>query len=311
MSVLLKSDLPFPLYRQGKVRDVYSLNDKLLIVCTDRISAFDLVLPCGIPGKGKVLNQISAFWFDKTSFIVPNHVIETIDSLDTISSYSTSELPDYLVGRSMIVANATSIPVECVVRGYLSGSAWAEYNEKGTINGVVMPTGMRESEMLPEPLFTPTTKADEGHDLPLLADDVYKLEAMLTGTCWDALNLMKELEEKSLQLYQFARDFAMSKKIIIADTKFEFGFVNNQLILIDEALTPDSSRFWSAEQYEVGHSQPSFDKQPVRDWLSASGWNKEPPAPILTQEVIEATSQKYKEIYQLFTGKLLNDSVYL
>ena len=310
MSVLLKSDLPFPLYRQGKVRDVYKLNDKLLIVCTDRISAFDLVLPCGIPEKGQVLNQISAFWFDKTSFIIPNHVIETIDSLDAMSSYTTSELPDYLVGRSMIVANATSIPVECVVRGYLSGSAWAEYNEKGTINGVVMPAGMKESEMLPEPLFTPTTKEDEGHDLPLLAHDIYKLEAMLTGTSWSASKLMQELEEKSLQLYRFARDFARSKNIIIADTKFEFGFVNNQLVLIDEALTPDSSRFWSVEQYEVGHSQPSFDKQPVRDWLSASGWNKEPPAPILTQEVIEATSQKYKEIYRLFTGKNLNNSVY-
>jgi len=310
MSVLLKSDLPFPLYRQGKVRDVYTLNDKLLIVCTDRISAFDLVLPCGIPEKGKVLNQISSFWFDKTTFIIPNHVIETIDSLDTISSYSTSELPDYVVGRSMIVANATSIPVECVVRGYLSGSAWAEYSKKGTVNNMKMPAGMRESEMLPEPLFTPTTKEDEGHDLPWTDEDIYKLEPIIKGTGWSALNLMKELEKKSLQLYSFARDFAKSKNIIIADTKFEFGFVNNKLVLIDEALTPDSSRFWSVEQYEVGHSQPSFDKQLVRDWLTASGWNKEPPAPILTTDVIEATSQKYKEIYQLITGRKLNNSVY-
>lgn len=310
MSVLLKSDLPFPLYRQGKVRDVYTLNDKLLIVCTDRISAFDLVLPCGIPEKGKVLNQISSFWFDKTNSIIPNHVIETIDSLDTMSSFSTSELPDYIVGCSMIVANAISIPVECVVRGYLSGSAWAEYSKKGTVNNVKMPDGMRESEMLPEPLFTPTTKEDEGHDLPWTDEDIYKLEPIIKGTGWSALNLMKELEKKSLQLYSFARDYAKSKNIIIADTKFEFGFVNNKLVLIDEALTPDSSRFWSVEQYEVGHSQPSFDKQLVRDWLTASGWNKEPPAPILTEEVIEATSQKYKEIYQLITGRTLNNSVY-
>jgi phosphoribosylaminoimidazole-succinocarboxamide synthase len=309
MSILLKSELPFPLYRRGKVRDVYKLNDKLLIVCTDRISAFDQVLPCGIPEKGKVLNQISAFWFDKTSFIVPNHVVETVDCLDTLSCYYDGELPDYIVGRSMIVANTTSIPVECVVRGYLSGSAWAEYSEKGTINGITMPAGMKESEMLPEPLFTPTTKEDEGHDLPLLDKDMYKLEMMFKGTGWTVSNLMEELKEKSLQLYRFARDFARSKHIIIADTKFEFGFVNNQLVLIDEALTPDSSRFWSAEQYEVGHSQPSFDKQPVRDWLSASGWNKESPAPMLTQEVIEATSQKYKEIYRLFTGRNVKNSV--
>ncbi len=326
MSVLLQTDLPLPLFRRGKVRDVYELDDKLLIVATDRISAFDFVLPCGIPDKGKVLNQLSAFWFEKTAHIVPNHLIKVIDSLnafqDVIASTptviaraeslkqsqkkkdSSLTLGTSLVGRSMIVAKAERIPVECVVRGYLSGSAWAEYKKSDTAGDIRLPAGMKESQELSQPIFTPTTKSETEHDRPLTDQDIKNLEkifAMRLGR--SNLNLIKELEEKSLLIYRYARDYAKNKGIIIADTKFEFGFINGELTLIDELLTPDSSRFWDASQYEIGHSQPSFDKQPVRDWLSTSGWNKEPPAPMLPLEVIEATTQRYNRIYQLFTGK--------
>ncbi len=326
MSVLLQTDLPLPLFRRGKVRDVYDLDDKLLIVATDRISAFDFVLPCGIPDKGKVLNQLSAFWFEKTAHIVPNHLIKVIDSLnafqDVIASTPTviarAESPKQsqkkkdssltlgtsLIGRSMIVAKAERIPVECVVRGYLSGSAWAEYKKSGTAGDIRLPPRMKESQELSQPIFTPTTKSETEHDRPLTDQDIKNLEkifAMRLGR--SNLNLIKELEEKSLLIYRYARDYAKNKGIIIADTKFEFGFINGELTLIDELLTPDSSRFWDASQYEIGHSQPSFDKQPVRDWLSTSGWNKEPPAPMLPLEVIEATTQRYNRIYQLFTGK--------
>ncbi len=326
MSVLLQTDLPLPLFRRGKVRDVYDLDDKLLIVATDRISAFDFVLPCGIPDKGKVLNQLSAFWFEKTAHIVPNHLIKVIDSLnafqDVIASTptviaraeslkqsqkkkdSSLTLGTSLVGRSMIVAKAERIPVECVVRGYLSGSAWAEYKKSDTAGDIRLPAGMKESQELSQPIFTPTTKSETEHDRPLTDQDIKNLEkifAMRLGR--SNLNLIKELEEKSLLIYRYARDYAKNKGIIIADTKFEFGFINGELTLIDELLTPDSSRFWDASQYEIGHSQPSFDKQPVRDWLLASGWNKEPPAPMLPLEVIEATTQRYNRIYQLFTGK--------
>ena len=326
MSVLLQTDLPLPIFRRGKVRDVYDLDDKLLIVATDRISAFDFVLPCGIPDKGKVLNQLSAFWFEKTAHIVPNHLVKVIDSLnafqDVIASTPTviarTESPKQsqkkkdssltlgtsLIGRSMIVAKAERIPVECVVRGYLAGSAWAEYTKSGIAGDIRLPAGMKESQELSQPIFTPTTKSETAHDRPLTDQDIKNLEkifAMRLGR--SNLNLIKELEEKSLLIYRYARDYAKNKGIIIADTKFEFGFINGELTLIDELLTPDSSRFWDASQYEIGHSQPSFDKQPVRDWLSTSGWNKEPPAPMLPLEVIEATTQRYNRIYQLFTGK--------
>ena len=311
MSILLQTNLSFPLFRHGKVRDVYDLGDKLLIVSTDRISAFDFVLPCGIPDKGKVLNQISAFWFEKTAHLMPNHLIKTIDSLDMLqdiivsrspersewaAKQSLGELPDYLIGRSMIVAKAERIPVECVVRGYLSGSAWAQYKETGTVSNIRLPSGMKESQELTQPIFTPTTKSETEHDRPLTNQDIESLGIK---------ELMAELEQKSLLIYRYAQDYGKTKGIIIADTKFEFGLINGELALIDELLTPDSSRFWDASQYEVGHSQPSFDKQPVRDWLTASGWNKEPPVPRLPPEVIDATTRRYNKIYQLFTGKCI------
>jgi phosphoribosylaminoimidazole-succinocarboxamide synthase len=308
-TVLINTTLALPLFRRGKVRDVYDLGDKLLIVSTDRISAFDVVLPCGIPDKGKVLNQLSAFWFEKTAHILPNHLIKAIDSVDTLRDVigrserpkqsqwkrdSSITLGTSLIGRSMIVAKAERIPVECVVRGYLSGSAWAEYKETGTIGHIHLPSRMRESQELSQPIFTPTTKSDTEHDRPLTNQDVKDLGIE---------NIFEELEQKSLLIYGYARDYANARGIIIADTKFEFGFINGQLALIDELLTPDSSRFWDVDQYEVGHSQPSFDKQPVRDWLSASGWDKEPPAPMLPQEVIKRTSKRYREVYSRLTEK--------
>jgi phosphoribosylaminoimidazole-succinocarboxamide synthase len=300
-TVLVDTDLPLPLFRRGKVRDVYGLDDKLLIVSTDRISAFDVVLPCGIPDKGRVLNQLSAFWFKKTAHILPNHLLKVIDSdavLNEVKSLSSQQgkLPDSLIGRSMFVAKAERIPVECVVRGYISGSAWAEYKETEKVGGIRLPQGMEESQELPQPIFTPTTKSETEHDRPLTKDDIKGLG--IEG-------IFRELEQKSLLIYNYARDYAKEKGIIIADTKFEFGFINGKLTLIDELLTPDSSRFWDVNQYEVGHSQPSFDKQPVRDWLSASGWDKEPPAPMLPAEVIKRTSRRYGEVYSKLTAGVL------
>jgi phosphoribosylaminoimidazole-succinocarboxamide synthase len=311
MSVLLETNLPLPLFRRGKVRDVYDLGDKLLIVSTDRISAFDVVLPCSIPDKGKVLNQLSAFWFKKTAHILPNHLIKIIDSRDALQDViaraespkqsqgkrdSLLTLGGSLIGRSMLVAKAERIPVECVVRGYLSGSAWAEYKETGKIGSIHLPSGMKESQELPQPIFTPTTKSDTEHDRLLTNKDIKGLGIE---------DFLGELEQKSLLIYGYAWDYAKHRSIIIADTKFEFGFINGKLALIDELLTPDSSRFWDARQYEVGHSQPSFDKQPVRDWLSDSGWDKEPPAPMLPPEVIEGTSKRYREVYSRLTGGVL------
>jgi phosphoribosylaminoimidazole-succinocarboxamide synthase len=311
MSVLLETNLRLPLFRRGKVRDVYDLGDKLLIVSTDRISAFDVVLACGIPDKGKVLNQLSAFWFEETAHILPNHLIKVIDSVDILRDViARAESPKQsqwkgdssltpgtsLIGRSMLVAKAERIPVECVVRGYLSGSAWAEYKETGRIGHINLPSGMKESQELSQPIFTPTTKSDTKHDRPLTNQDIKDLGIE---------NIFEELEQKSLLIYCYARDYAKRRGIIIADTKFEFGFINGQLALIDELLTPDSSRFWDTSQYRVGYSQPSLDKQPVRDWLSASGWNKEPPAPMLPPEVIERTSKRYREVYSKLTGGVL------
>jgi phosphoribosylaminoimidazole-succinocarboxamide synthase len=301
MSILLETNLPLPLFRRGKVRDVYDLGDKLLIVSSDRVSAFDVVLPCGIPDKGKVLNQLSAFWFEKTAHTLPNHLIKVIDSnvvLNEVKNLSNQpgELTDSLIGRSMLVAKAERIPVECVVRGYLSGSAWAEYNETGRIGHIHLPSGMKESQELSQPIFTPTTKSDTEHDRLLTNQDIKDLGIE---------NIFEELEQKSLLIYGYARDYARTRGMIIADTKFEFGFINGRLALIDELLTPDSSRFWDVSQYKVGYPQPSFDKQFVRDWLSASGWNKEPPAPMLPPEVIEGTSKRYREVYSRLTGGVL------
>jgi len=298
--VLLNTDLPLPLFIRGKVRDTYDLGNLLLIVATDRISAFDSVLPCGIPDKGLVLNQLSIFWFRQTANLVPNHLLEAVDDVHCLDSYLLAEdrfpYPSYLAGRSMVVKKAKRIPVECVVRGYLSGSAWAEYQQNGTISGFSLPKGLKQSQELPQPLFTPTTKAETGHDLPLTMDEVKRLVGA---------TLAEEIEQKSLAIYSYAREYARARGIIIADTKLEFGLDNDRLILIDELLTPDSSRFWDAELYKVGQPQPSYDKQPVRDWLVQSGWNKEPPAPMLPPEVIEATTRRYEQAYERLAGRKL------
>jgi len=298
--VLLNTDLPLPLFSRGKVRDTYDLGNLLLIVATDRISAFDSVLPCGIPDKGLVLNQLSIFWFRQTQSLVPNHLIEAVDDVNCLDSYLPAEsrfpCPAYLTGRSMVVKKAKRIPVECVVRGYLVGSAWAEYQQYGTVSGLLLARGLKPSQELPQPLFTPTTKAESGHDQPLSMDKIKKMVGQ---------TLAEAIREKSLAIYDFAREYARARGIIIADTKMEFGLDNGKLILIDELLTPDSSRLWDAELYKVGQDQPSYDKQPVRDWLVQSGWNKEPPAPTLPPEVIEATTQRYRQAYERLTGRKL------
>jgi phosphoribosylaminoimidazole-succinocarboxamide synthase len=298
--VLLNTDLPLPSFVKGKVRDTYDLGNLLLIVATDRISAFDVVLPCGIPNKGRVLNKLSAFWFDQTKDLVPNHLVEVLDNVKRLDAYIPTEkrfnYPAYLAGRSMVVKKVKRLPVECVARGYLSGSAWEEYKQSGTVSGLSVAKGLKQSQELPQPLFTPTTKAESGHDLPLSTDEVGKLVGKA---------IAEEMEQKSLAIYSYAQGYAVARGIIIADTKFEFGLEDNKLIIIDEMLTPDSSRIWETELYKVGQSQPSYDKQPVRDWLAESGWNKEPPAPMLPPEVIEATSHRYQRAYERLTGKRL------
>jgi len=295
--VLIATNLPLPLFIRGKVRDTYELDNRLLIAATDRISAFDSVLPCGIPDKGRVLNQLSAFWFKKTEDLVPNHLIAAIDNVSQLDNYLPPErrfpYPHYLSGRAMVVRKVRRLPIECVVRGYLSGSAWAEYQKQGTINGEPLPQGLRESQELPEPLFTPTTKEESGHDRPLSMGEVKEMAGQA---------LAEEIRKKSLAIYSYAREYAQARGIIVADTKMEYGLDGTRLILIDELLTPDSSRFWDIELYKAGQPQPSYDKQPVRDWLVSSGWNKEPPAPTLPPEVIEATTKRYRQAYQRLTG---------
>ena len=296
MKLVIETNLP-NLYYRGKVRDTYDLGDRLLIVATDRISAFDFVLPNGIPDKGMVLNQLSAFWFERMAELVPNHFIAAVDDLSILHPYFDPQiLPSYLIGRSMIVKKAERIDVECVVRGYISGSAWAEYKESGTVSSIPMPKGLKESEKLAEPMFTPTTKAESGHDQPLSMEEMKRILGE---------RLAEELREKSMTIYRYAHDYALPRGIIIADTKMEFGIADGELVLIDELLTPDSSRFWDMGQYEVGHAQPSFDKQPVRDWLTSSGWNKEPPPPPLPPGVIEQTTKRYHEAYRRLTGREL------
>ncbi|MFQ5826835.1 MAG: phosphoribosylaminoimidazolesuccinocarboxamide synthase [Dehalococcoidia bacterium] len=296
-SPLGETALPLPLFYRGKVRDSYDLGDKLLLVATDRVSAFDSVLPSLIPDKGRVLNGLSAFWFEKTAHIVPSHLIANVDSAAVLDSYLSSPSSADLIGRSMIVRKAERIDIECVVRGYLSGSAWEEYRGQGTIFSLPLPPGLKESQEQPQPLFTPTTKAESGHDQPLSPGAV----ANLVGE-----KLAGDIQEKSLAIYNDAREYARTQGIIIADTKFEFGLIDGKLTLIDELLTPDSSRFWDINKYEVGRSQPSFDKQPLRDWLVASGWNKEPPAPPLPPEVVEQTAERYREAHRRLTGRPLD-----
>lgn len=289
--VITETDLPNFLHR-GKVRDTYDLGGGLLLmVATDRISAFDVVLPNGIPGKGEVLARISTFWFNKTAHIVPNHLVAMAD--EAPSSIALPDLPPELRRRAMVVRRADRIDIECIVRGYLAGSAWAEYRSQGTISGKPAPAGLQEGDKLDPPLFTPTTKAETGHDTNMTEDEV----AVTVGE-----SRARELEEKSLAVYGFAREYAAEQGIIIADTKMEFGLLDGRLILIDELLTPDSSRFWDGAYYSPGRSQPNFDKQFVRDWLDSTGWDHEPPAPELPREIVERTGQRYREAYARLTG---------
>jgi phosphoribosylaminoimidazole-succinocarboxamide synthase len=274
------------------VRDLYDLGERLLIVATDRISAFDVVLPTGVPGKGAVLTQMSAFWFQRTEDVVPNHFLRLADG--TPDDDLPFALPPELVGRSTIVRKAERLPVECIVRGYMAGSAWAEYQQQGSVCGVRMPPGLQESEPFPEPLFTPTTKADVGHDENLTVDEF----VLLIGA-----EVANALRLRSLALYKYGAQYARERGIIIADTKFEFGLLDGEPIVIDEILTPDSSRFWEASEHEPGKHQEAFDKQYVRDWLLQSGWDREPPGPELPADVVEETSRLYREVYKRLTGE--------
>jgi phosphoribosylaminoimidazole-succinocarboxamide synthase len=291
-NVLLTTDFKeLKLFKRGKVRDVYDLKDNLLIISTDRISCFDVVLPCGIPYKGRVLNSLSCFWFEFIKDIIPNHII-TAD----IDRYpgALKKYKNQLHGRSMLVLKTKPISVECVVRGYLSGSGWKEYKEKQSVCGIKLSAGLKESDKLPEVIFTPSTKADVGHDVNVDQGYIEKLLGKQTA---------EKIKKLSIDIYKKANHYALSRGIIIADTKFEFGYLNDKIIIIDEALTPDSSRFWPADQYQPGRAQPSFDKQFVRDYLESLNWDKTPPAPRLPKEIIERTAQKYLEAYQRLTGK--------
>jgi phosphoribosylaminoimidazole-succinocarboxamide synthase len=281
------------LMSRGKVRDIYDLGDRLLIVASDRISAFDYVLPSAIPHKGRVLTALSEFWFRYTNDIVPNHLIST-----RVADFppEAQEYAPILEGRTMLVHRAKRVDVECVVRGYLSGSAWREYRQSGTVCGARLPSGLRESDKLPEPLFTPATKAASGHDENISVERM----AELVGA-----DVTERLQGLSVALYRAAADYALSRGIIIADTKFELGFFDDAPMLIDEALTPDSSRFWPRDDYEPGRAQASFDKQYVRDYLESLNWDKQPPVPPLSDEVIRGTSQRYLEAYERLVGKPL------
>ena len=296
--MIIETPLPGRMHR-GKVRDTYDLGEgRLLMVATDRISAFDVVLPGGIPDKGQVLNRISAFWFGKTDHIVPNHLICLADSPDAGQYLGGlgEPLSADVAKQAMVVKQAQRIDIECIVRGYITGSAWGEYRRQGTVQGMEMPPGMVEGQPFPEPLFTPTTKAEEGHDENMSRQQVVDMVGV---------EMADKLEATSKAVYSFAEEYARQQGIILADTKMEFGILDGQLILIDELLTPDSSRFWDAEGYNPGRSQPNYDKQFVRDWLDAQGWNHEPPAPDLPAEVTELTTQRYREAYVRLTGENL------
>jgi len=295
-TVLLQTDIPeLKLHASGKVRDVYTLdNERLLFVATDRISAFDYVLATGIPQKGRVLTQLSLFWFEFLKDMVPNHLVEA----DVAKFPATlQKFSDQLRGRSMIVRRAEMFPVECVVRGYISGSAWKEYKADGKVCGIKLPAGLKESDKLPEPIFTPATKAASGHDENISFEEMVKV----VGS-----DLSKQLRDLTLAIYTKAADYAWTKGIIIADTKFEFGRTAAGITLADEVLTPDSSRFWPADKYRSGEAQESFDKQYVRDYLETIHWNKQPPTPSLPPEVAGKTSEKYLEAYYQLTGRKLD-----
>ncbi len=287
----LESHLPLP-RRQGKVRDVYDLGDQLLIVSTDRISAFDWILPSGIPDKGKVLTALSCFWFERLQ--VPHHLIDHAVPPELASRIGLSDQQmAELEGRTMVVRKTQVVPFECVVRGYLEGSGWKEYQSTGSICGIQLPPGLKQCDRLPEPIFTPATKAESGHD------ENVSFETMAAAV---GQSVAEELRDKTLEVFRRGSQWAEQRGIIIADTKLEWGYWNGELILIDEVLTPDSSRFWPRDQYEPGHSQPSFDKQYVREWLMASGWDRESPPPVLPDEVIAQTRQRYIEAYRLLTA---------
>lgn len=289
-AVVLHTDLPLPRFGSGKVRDTYDLGDRLLMVTTDRISAFDCVMPNGIPGKGAVLTQLSSFWFARTNDLIPNHLLST-DVADLPAEVRAQEA--WLRERFMIVRKARRLDFECVVRGYLAGSAWAEYQHDSTVCGVLLPAGLRQADQLPEPIFTPASKAESGHDVNVSLDAVKNAVGEDLG---------QALSDASIAIYNAAARFALDRGIIIADTKMEFGLLGDQLILIDELLTPDSSRFWAVGDYAPGGSPPSFDKQFLRDWLEQSGWDKRPPAPELPAEVIAGTAARYREALAWLTG---------
>jgi phosphoribosylaminoimidazole-succinocarboxamide synthase len=277
---------------RGKVRDIYDAGDKLLIVATDRLSAFDVILPTPIPDKGRVLTQLSLFWFELLRDVIPNHVVSATDFPAAFDTYR-----EELAGRSMLVSKTAPLPIECVVRGYVSGSGWKDYKATGKICGVALPNGLRESDRLPEPIFTPATKAATGHDENIS----FERAAALIGD-----ERARQVRDVSLEIYRRAAAYAEPRGILLADTKFEFGLLGDELIWIDEALTPDSSRFWPAAQYQPGGPQPSFDKQFVRDYLESIHWPKTPPGPELPPEVVGATRGKYREAYRILTGRELD-----
>jgi phosphoribosylaminoimidazole-succinocarboxamide synthase len=292
-AIVWETSLPgIQFLNRGKVRDLYAVGDRLLIVATDRLSAFDVVLPTPIPDKGRVLTQLSLFWFDLLRDIIPNHVLSATDFPPELEAYRAQ-----IEGRSMLCRKTNPLPVECVVRGYLSGSGWKDYRATGKICGIPLPAGLQESDRLPNAIFTPSTKATAGHDENISFDEA----ASRIGS-----ELAERVRAVSLEIYRRAAAYAEPRGIILADTKFEFGLVGDQLIWIDEALTPDSSRFWPAEGYQPGRAQPSFDKQYVRDYLERIGWNKQPPGPELPAEVVQATRAKYREAYRQLTGHELN-----
>lgn len=280
--------LDLPLLSSGKVREVYELGDDLLIVASDRISTYDVIHPTPIPGKGAVLTGLSDFWFERTTAIVPNHLISV-----------TEGVPDEVRGRAMVAKRLEMLPIECIVRGYITGSGWSDYQSSGSVSGIELPEGLEESQQLPEPLFTPSTKADVGHDEAIN----FEQAAELVGD----IKLTERVRDAAIELYRFAAEYARGRGVILADTKFEFGLDSDgQLTVGDEVLTPDSSRYWPVEGYEVGRGQPSFDKQFVRDWATASGWDKSEPAPALPEDVVAGTTARYAEAYELITGEPLS-----
>lgn len=291
MSVVTETDLPLKVFKKGKVRDVYETNDSLLLIVTDRISAFDFVLHEPIPNKGICLTQISKFWFDFFKDAVPSHLIST-----EITNFpeELKEHEETLTGRSMLVKKAKVFPVECIVRGYISGSAWKSYQKDGTVCGIKLPEGLKESDKFDEPLFTPSTKAESGHDINISFEKMKELIGKEDA---------EKIRDLSLSIYKKGAEYAFTKGIIIADTKFEFGKIGDQIILVDEILTPDSSRFWPADLYESGKSQPSFDKQYVRDYLSSTGWDKNSDPPHLPEEIVIETQKKYQEAYEKITDQ--------